>query len=122
MREGHLRAQKDAAYRERNQLVAALSKIFPASLERDPTVKQGENWGWVCFIDLPAGQATWHIHDEELPLFDHLPRRTGRVWDGHTNAEKYARLAELTPVRFWFGVDPAQPDSDRSVLQHGGES
>jgi len=90
---------KDAAYHERDMLVCALSKLFPASLERHPDEDKTweHDWRWIVFIDLPTGQATWHIHDSELEAFAHLPRFTGRKWDGHTTPEKYARVALLTP-------------------------
>jgi len=92
-----LEAAKNDAYGERDQLVAALSKMFPASLERHPDedTEWEDEWRWIVFIELPTGQATWHIHDSELPLFAHLPRETGRTWDGHTTPEKYDRLARL---------------------------
>jgi hypothetical protein len=86
---------KDGAYHERNMLVAALSKVFPSSLEKHIGDDWDPGWGWVVFIDLPTSQVSWHIHDSELPLFDHLPRLQGRTWDGHTTEEKYARLAAL---------------------------
>ena len=93
-----LREQKDGAYQERDQLVAALSAMFPASLERHPDGEEwDDDWRWIVFIDLPTGQATWHIHDSELPMFDHLPRLAGRTWDGNTTPEKYARLAAIIP-------------------------
>lgn len=93
-----LREAKDGAYAERNHLVAALSKLYPASLERHPEEDKTweDDWRWVVFVDLPTGQASWHIHDSELPQFAHLPRHAGRRWDGHTTTEKYARLAALT--------------------------
>ena len=89
--------KKDAAYRERDQLVCALSKLFPSSLERHPdTDTTWENdWRWIVFINLPTGQATWHIHDSELGLFGHLQRCTGAKWDGHTTPQKYERIAAL---------------------------
>ena len=89
---------KDGAYAERNKLVAALSKLFPASLERHPEedTTWEDDWRWIVFIDLPTGQASWHLHDSELPQFSHLTRGAGRKWDGHTNAEKYDRLSRLT--------------------------
>jgi len=92
------RARKDAAYSERDQLVCAMSKLFPASLERHPDEDTSweNDWRWIVFIDLPTGQSTWHIHDSELAMFDHLPRFQGRKWDGHTTPEKYARLASLS--------------------------
>ncbi len=90
---------KNNAYAERNCLVAALSKLFPASLERHPETEAYEaDWRWIVFVDLPAGQVCWHIHDSELPLFDHLPRNAGRKWDGHDREEKYRRVSELDSI------------------------
>lgn len=91
----NLRAAKDAAYAERNQLVAALSKQFPASVEQHEGEDWEDDWRNVVFIDLPTGQVSWHIHDSELYLFDHLPKNEGRVWDGHSTEEKYGRLNSL---------------------------
>jgi hypothetical protein len=92
------REAKDGAYSERNKLVSALSKLFPASLERheDSDKTWEDDWRWIVFINLPTGQVTWHIHDSELPNFAHLFRICGRVWDGHTTEQKYERLAALT--------------------------
>lgn len=90
---------KNQAYSERNQLVAALSKLFSSSLERHPDNEAYEDdWRWIVFIDLPGGQVCWHIHDSELGLFDHLPRLVGRKWDGHTREEKYQRIATLQKI------------------------
>jgi hypothetical protein len=97
-------AAKNHAYHERNMLVAALSRLFPASLERHPEedLNWEDDWRWIVFIKLPCGTegatdvfkvASWHIHDSELPLFDHLDREYGKfTWDGHTTEEKYERL------------------------------
>jgi hypothetical protein len=91
---------KDGAYRERDKLVAALSVFFPAWLERHPEEEEWEDdWRWTVFIlgDAPSGQMAWHIHDSELPLFDHLQRSKGHRWDGHSTEEKYERLANARP-------------------------
>lgn len=102
-----LRGEKDGAYSERDALVAALSKLFPASLERHPAEEEwDDDWRWIVFIELPTGQVTWHIHDSEIGWFWHLPRETGRKWDGHLTPEKYERLAALTP--------PAADTEDKS--------
>ncbi len=95
----HLTQQKDGAYSERNQLVGFISKLFPASLERHEPSDDSwdDDWRWVVYIDLPTGQVSWHIHDSELPNFSHLPQHQGRRWDGHTVAEKYARLNNHIP-------------------------
>lgn len=82
------------AYAERNQLVAALSRLLPASLEPNPDqVERETGWAWIVYVQLPTGQATWHVPDAELALFDHLPRDTGATWDRHTTDQKYRRLA-----------------------------
>lgn len=94
----------NAVYTERAHLVAALSKLFPASLE-DHIPAEGEAWDedWttVVLIDLPTGQASWHVARWDLHLFAHLKRGQGRVWDGHSTPEKYARLDALTGYWAW---------------------
>lgn len=83
----------NAVYTERAQLVAALSKLFPSSIETDPNEP---DWA-VCTIDLPTGQATWHVNPTDLHHFTHLPRNQGRTWDGHDTPIKYQRLNALPP-------------------------
>lgn len=93
-----LRAEKDGAYAERNKLVALLAGLFPSSIERHVGAEWEDDWRNVVIIDLPTGQVSWHVHDSEMPLlFAHVPRGQGRKWDGHSNAEKYARVAALAP-------------------------
>lgn len=98
-------AARDMAvvYAERDRLVAALSKLFPASLGRHPQEEPWEDdWRWIVFIDLPTGQVSWHMHDSELPWFAHLlpPNEPPeRKWDGHTTEEKYERLSKLEPSK-----------------------
>jgi hypothetical protein len=112
--DGHraLMAQKDRAYRERNRLVAHLSRGFLSHPARhsddDPTWARD----WMAIVCVhgqrawlepgPFGgswrqvpeQMSWHIHDAEVPLFSHLEMRPGD-WDGHDTDEKYRRLARL---------------------------
>ncbi len=63
----------------------------------------GEDWSdeWrtgVC-VHLPTGQATWHIHKDELTYFDHLSAHNMyNHWDGHTTEEKYKRMQELKGI------------------------
>ncbi len=89
---------KDAAYAERNQLVALLPEIFPAWLERHPETDTSwdHDWRIIVLIQTPNGQASWHIHGSEAPMFRHLDLREGHSWDGHTTEEKYRWLAVLT--------------------------
>lgn len=95
-----LTEQKNGAYRERDILVAALSKCFPSHLTRhvpQPREDWDDEWLNVVCVHLPAGQATWHIHSSELGLFEHLngiePRCQG--YDGYTTDEKYRRVFSL---------------------------
>lgn len=92
----NLRISKDGAYRERNKVVSALSKLFPASLgKHDPEDKEwGKEWMNIVYIKLPTGQVSWHLHDSDMPLFAHLEYGK-EVWDGHTTEEKYERLLAI---------------------------
>jgi hypothetical protein len=53
----------------------------------------------IVHIHTAAGSITWHVHPDDLPLFEHV-RRAGPAhplahWDGHTRAQGYARLHAL---------------------------
>jgi hypothetical protein len=95
---------KDAAYRERNQLVSFLTRMYPSHLKRHPDEDKDweDEWRRIVCVHSPAGQLTWHIHDSELEQFSFLNRKPDPfalcVWDGHTTEEKYARLAQLPPA------------------------
>lgn len=89
-----MEARKDAAYLERNQVVAALAKCFPSGVARTAIEGWSEDWHGCVYIDLPTGQASWHFHDSHAYLFAGLPAYT-KPWDGHSTEEKYARLAAL---------------------------
>ena len=93
-------AQRDAVYRERDQVVAALSKVFPSHLARHEG-EWDDEWRNIVCIHLPAGQARWHIHDAELPLVAHLKVIEPDDWDGHSTREKYNRLHDLAPGQ-WY--------------------
>lgn len=102
------RKERDAAYRERNQLVAALARMlirsYPAQAglpavawlaDHDPNDAGWDpEWRTIVFVDGPTGQLSWHLHDSDVALFDGLPRGPN-AWDGHTTPEKYARVDKL---------------------------
>jgi hypothetical protein len=82
----------DAVYRERDQLVAFLSKLFPAHLAFASDSEPG--WTCVVCVHTPSGQMAWHVADREIPeLFTHLFVYPND-WDKHTTEEKYERLRE----------------------------
>jgi len=92
-----MRARKDAAYEERNRVVAALAKLFPSGLKRTWIEGWDPEWHGCVYVDLPTGQVSWHYHDSHAHLFEGLPAYGGE-WDGHDTGEKYARLAGLWPA------------------------
>lgn len=106
-----------AVYTERAHLVAALSKLFPASIEDDP---REPDWA-VCLIDLPTGQVSWHIAHVNLYLFSHLPRHAGRVWDGHTDYDKYRRLDALAGYWAWPNPTLSPAEQFRREYQNDPE-
>jgi hypothetical protein len=84
----------DAAYRERAHLVALLAAWQTSHIGRtDPTAP---DWS-VVTIELPTGQACWHIADDDLDLFRHVrpTPRNAPGWDGHSTEEKYRRVDEF---------------------------
>jgi hypothetical protein len=99
-----MRARKDAAYEERNKVVAALARLFPSGIAKTAIEGWSDGWHGCVYIDLPTGQVSWHFHDSQAYLFDGLPPYTG-TWDGHDTPEKYRRLALLAA-----SASPQQPE------------
>jgi len=89
------------AYWERNQLVCALSKVFPSFIsEQDPDMQgYDKDFKYVCYIELPTGQVSWHLMNTEIEYFSHLEIKKdvlSNFWDGHSDELKYERLKNLT--------------------------
>jgi hypothetical protein len=99
-----MRQQKDGAYFERNQVVAALAKCFPSGVAKTAIEGWSEDWHGCVYIDLPTGQVSWHFHDSQAYLFKDLPPYAG-AWDGHDTPEKYRRVNALSA---WAGLNPAE--------------
>jgi hypothetical protein len=89
--EAEQRGYKDAAYLERNKLVALLASLYPSGIKRTAIEGWSADWHGCVYIDFPWGQASWHYHDSHAGLFEHLPPYAGE-WDGHTTEEKYAAI------------------------------
>lgn len=97
-----MEARKDAAYEERNRVVAALAWMcvwagWKVGTARTAIEGWSEDWHGCVYIDFPHGQASWHYHDSHAHLFRELPAYRGS-WDGHTTLEKYERVAYLSEV------------------------
>lgn len=92
----------NAAYTERTHLVALLAQLYPSGWDyADPSTP---DWP-VVFIDLPTGQAAWHISPEDWWICACVPRRHNAERDGHTTAEKYQRIRDLI-----FEIEKNHPD------------
>lgn len=85
---------KNAAYAERNKLVALLARLYPSGIRRTAIEGWEPEWHGCVYIDSPVGQLSWHYHDSEAHLFAGLPPYE-KDWDGHTTDEKYARIDAL---------------------------
>jgi len=84
---------KAFAYAERNELVALLSRLWPAHLA--PATDAQPGWLYVVCVHTPAGQAAWRVSDADANgMFAHLSMDRND-WDGHSTLEKYARLRQI---------------------------
>lgn len=86
-----MEARKDAAYLERNQVVAALAKCFPSGIRKTAIEGWSDDWHGCVYIDLPAGQISYHYHDAQADLFFGLPAYD-KPYDGHTKEQVHDRL------------------------------
>jgi len=96
---GKVTATKDAAYHERDQVVAALAALastsgWPVWLATHVGPWE-DDWRNIVFIGTPYGQVSWHYHDSERDLFSMHKTDESKSWDGHSTAEKYERLSRL---------------------------
>jgi hypothetical protein len=97
-----LMEQRDTAYAERNQCVAALARCagalrYPVSVTKTDIPGWDSVWHNCVYIDLPTGQVSWHFHDDDAELFAGLPATFGSQWDGHDTPEKYRRVNTWQP-------------------------
>lgn len=106
-----VKVQKDAAYRERNQLVALLAGLAKSELpgwhawlgKHEEDSLWDPEWMNIVFIETPAGQLSWHIHDSEMQFFTGLHPTLYKKWDGHTLDVKYARIMYLVGLMLGRG-------------------
>jgi hypothetical protein len=114
----YLQEQKNTVYSERNAVVAAFARLcraigVPVGLKEDEHGEPG--FRMVCYIDLPSGQVSWHIHDEDLHFFEGIPPYR-KEWNGHQTGEKYEQLCHL---RWWMSsANWTWHDARRIPLEH----
>lgn len=92
------REATSSAYKERNQLVALLSTCFPSGKAKTAIEGWDEAWHGCVYIEFPWGQASWHYHNSDAWMFEHLPPYN-KQWDGHTTEQKYAGIAAAIRAR-----------------------
>ncbi len=84
----------NAAYRERNAVVAALIRVHEGVARLVPA-PDAPGW-WIVYLETgEVGQLSWHVAAADLDLFDDVLRADTYPWDGHTTEEKYERLRGL---------------------------
>lgn len=89
-----MRKRKDAAYQERNEVVALLATVYPSGIARTAIDGWDSEWHNCVYIDLPfSGQVSWHYHDDQRYLFAGLPPYRLQ-WDGHDTPTKYRRVSD----------------------------
>jgi hypothetical protein len=81
----------NAAYTERNRLVALLASLYPSAVDHTAIDGWDPEWHNCVYIDFPWGQASWHFSNADAHLFEHLPRAEVK-WDGHTTEAKYQAI------------------------------
>lgn len=90
----------DEVYTERAHLVALLASLHPSY--RTPAVDISEPGWWLVVMYVGTQQMSWHFSPADAYLIAHVqvvPATDWRVrWDGHTTAQKYAR------IRQWLGL------------------
>lgn len=92
-------AVKNQAYAERNKVLSLTARMaqklgLNVGLGKDESPDADPDYYLILFIDLPSGQVSWHLRNDEVkPMFGFLPFY-GTPWDGHSTEEKYQRVLE----------------------------
>ena len=95
---------RDAAYAERNQVLALMARMavalgWPVGVATHPESDTNweADWRTILVFDLPTGQASWHFHDSERERLAGLPQYE-KPWDGHSTPAKYDRVNAAMPI------------------------
>ena len=100
-------------YRERAHLVAFLTTLYPSGGSyNDPE----EPEYCVVYVETPVGQMSWHIHPDDMDLFEGLCIMENHAWDGHTTMDKYRKLQNFTRLRRMPVLAAQSPMPGRSRL------
>lgn len=81
-------------YSQRTMLVAGLAKCFPSGIRRTDIPDWHPEWHGCCYINLPAGQISFHYHNRDAHYFHNFPAYA-KPFDGHTKREVEIRIGLL---------------------------
>ena len=89
---------REGVYEERNQLALLCADLahqldMKVWTKPDKEASASYEW-WVVYIQLPTGQVSWHVRDEEEIRAGVLPRDFQLPWDGHSSQVKRERIWE----------------------------
>lgn len=90
------RQVRDKLINQNLLLVRILSFHYPAHLTRATRGYEGA-WNWIACVHFPTGPVSWRLTPDEESLFSHL-KREDHPWDRATQAEKLARLADVSSL------------------------
>ena len=86
---------RDFAFRQRDDLLVYLAGLYDAHLCRHPEDPKWSGWTWIVSIHMPMGDLMWHIPEQELYKFRHLPIRAND-WTGTTCEERSLSLRQAS--------------------------
>lgn len=84
-------------YKERDLLIRALSKAYPAHLMRHEGSKAGHAKPVVCIVHPTVGQLCWTLmggDEQARQMFRHLEWQDND-WDGHNTDDRNERLSAI---------------------------
>ena len=86
-------SKPDEAYFDRNQAAMLVAKLAQkAGMNVGVGIDPDEPLWPVLYVDLPTGQVSWHMPQNELSVV--FPLYEGK-WDGSSVEEKRTRIAEF---------------------------
>lgn len=77
-------------YTERNMCISLIVRLAMAKGLKTG-VRPNQDWP-IVFVELPAGQVSWHIPEAEFHKYFPSMNEYDGEWDGHTTEEKYRRV------------------------------
>jgi hypothetical protein len=85
----------DALYRERASLLGLIAASYPSHIQWTT----GEPGFASLYIQLPTGQTTWYIADDDVDLLQHVRTDVLESWDGHDVGVREQRVAIATRLK-----------------------